>query len=77
MTNKSLQFQQNGSFEFWTSCPKINCNPLPSLNPVLLPQNTRSILLSPSVTSPLTAGSKFNRARTPKDQLGIGLYRLR
>ena len=32
MTNKDLKFYQNGSFDFWVSCPKvINFNPLPSL----------------------------------------------
>ena len=25
---KGSKFRQNGSFDFWTSCPKINCNPL-------------------------------------------------
>ena len=28
---KGLNVYQNGSFDFWTSCTKINCNPLPSL----------------------------------------------
>ena len=28
---KSSKFYQNGSFDFWTSCPQINCNPLPCL----------------------------------------------
>ena len=28
MTNNRLV---NCSFDFWTSCPKINCNPVPSL----------------------------------------------
>ena len=28
---KGLKFHQNGGFDFWTSCQKINCNPLPSL----------------------------------------------
>ena len=31
MTNKGSKFHQNGSSDFWTSCPIINCNPLPSL----------------------------------------------
>ena len=28
---KSWKFHQNGGFDFWTSCSKINYNPLPSL----------------------------------------------
>ena len=28
---KGSKFHQNGSFDFWTSCPKINRNPLLSL----------------------------------------------
>ena len=28
---KGSKFYQNGSFDFWTSCPKINCNSLSSL----------------------------------------------
>ena len=44
MTNKRLKIHQNGGFDLWTCCPKINCRHFHPWNPVRLPPNTCSVL---------------------------------